>query len=380
LQLVVDEDRALAAKDVKTNEAAAQDDADTGGPARGAGKRRRALLIVALVALAAGAGWGGYWWLYGRYLVSTDDAFIDAQIVRIAAQEAGQLVELPVDSNTHVAEGDLLARIDPSFAEATLAQADANVAKAETGVTAADADVSQARAAVTRQKSAARAAEVTATNARRIADRYSAIVKDSENKAISQQQLDTSEAEASSAEAQAAEAQTAVAEAEAGVTAAEAALASAKAALAVARANRQEAEVTRSHLTITAPIAGEIVQRNVGLGSYVAPGTQIMALVPDEVYVTANFKETQLPGLKPGLPVDIKVDAYPDAAFHGKVVSIQKGAGQAFQLLPPQNATGNFVKVVQRVPVRISIEAEEAGDYVLGPGMSVVPTVHLEKP
>ena len=376
----VDEDRALAAKDLDMKDVASQEVSAPPQKKNGGGKRRRALLIVLFVALAAGAAWFGYWTFVGRFLVSTDDAFIDAQIVRITAQESGQLVELPVESNTHVGKGNLLARIDPSFAEATLAQARANVEKAKTGVNASEADLAQAKAGVTRQKSAARAAEVTAANARRIANRYQAIVKDSANKAISQQQLDTAEAEASSAEAQAAEAKTAVAEAEAGVTAAEAALASAKAALAVAEANLQEAEVTRSHLTITAPIDGEIVQRNVGLGSYVSPGTQMMALVPDEIYVTANFKETQLRGLRPGLPVDIKVDAYPDAAFHGKVISIQKGAGQAFALLPPQNATGNFVKVVQRVPVRISIEAEEGGDYVLGPGMSVVPTVHLEKP
>jgi membrane fusion protein, multidrug efflux system len=357
-----------------------EDGTGTTGSAKNSGRRRRALLLLACAACLGAAIWFGYWYLVSRYRVTTDDAFLDAQIVRIAPQESGTLIALPVESNTHVSKGDLLARIDPAAADAALALAEASVAKARTGVLAARAGVEQARAAVERQRSAARAARVTAGNSQRVATRYRTIVSETPNPPISEQEVETAEANASAANAQAAEAQTAVVEAEAGVTAAEASLESARAELAVAEANLEAARVTRSHLTITAPIDGEIVQRNVNLGSFVAPGTQMMALVPDDIYITANYKETQLEGIRPGLPVDIEVDAYPDREFHGKVISIQRGAGQAFQLLPPQNATGNFVKVVQRVPVRISIMPAEPGDYVLGPGMSVVPTIHLDKP
>lgn len=121
-----------------------------------------------------------------------------------------------------------------------------------------------------------------------------------------------------------------------------------------------------------------MVQKSVNVGNYVQPGGQIMAIVPDNLYVTANFKETQLEGIKVGQPADLRIDAFPDADFRGTVQSLQRGAGQAFQILPPQNATGNFVKVVQRVPVRIAIDSPSPTDYAIGPGMSVVPTVHID--
>jgi membrane fusion protein, multidrug efflux system len=353
---------------------------DSGEPERNSRRSKRALLILATLAILAGAAWFAYWYIVARFRVTTDDAYLDAQIVEIAPQESGNLIDLPVESNTHVSQGDLLARIDPAANDAALAQAEASLEKARTGVLAAQAQLEQAHAAVDRQRSASRAARVTADNARKVATRYRTIVSDSPNSPISEQEVETAEADAASADAQAAEAESAVAGAQVGIRAAQASLDSARADQAVAEANLEAARVSRSHMTIKAPIDGEIVQRNVGLGSFVSPGTQMMALVPDHIYITANYKETQLQGIRPGLAVDIEVDAYPDRRFRGEVVSIQRGAGQAFQLLPPRNARGNFVKVVQRVPVRISIEPEEPGDYVLGPGMSVVPTIHLDQP
>ena len=128
-------------------------------------------------------------------------------------------------------------------------------------------------------------------------------------------------------------------------------------------------------------MSGQVVNRQVNVGSYVGPGTQLMAIVPDHIWVTANFKETQLQLMKIGQPVKIKVDAYPGLEFQGHVDSVQRGAGQAFALLPPQNATGNYVKVVQRVPVRIEFDVKQGSPdprkYPLGPGMSVVPTVKV---
>ena len=135
--------------------------------------------------------------------------------------------------------------------------------------------------------------------------------------------------------------------------------------------------MVNNYLRITAPVNGQVVNRQVDVGSYVSPGQQLLAIVPDEMWVTANFKETQLKHMRIGQPAEIKIDAYPAVKFHGHVDSIQHGAGQAFALLPPQNATGNYVKVVQRVPVRILFDGSEWRKYAIGPGMSVVPTVKV---
>ena len=146
------------------------------------------------------------------------------------------------------------------------------------------------------------------------------------------------------------------------------------------RAQIAQARVTLGNLELRAPVAGQVVNRSVNVGSYVSPGTPLMAIVPETMWVTANFKETQLALMRPGQPVSIKVDAYPDVEFRGHVDSIQRGAGQAFSILPPQNATGNYVKVVQRVPVRIAFDLKNGPDprkYPIGPGMSVVPTVKV---
>lgn len=357
-------------------------DGDQAGRDPGARKKRnRRLLIflgVAIAILAIGAL--AWWYFYARFYTSTDDAFIDARIVRIAPQVEGRLVEVPIDSDTRVKTGEVLARIDPAGPRASFDQASATVAGARTGVTSAEAQLEEAKAAVDQSQSAYQAAEVDAQNDQRNLDRLTSLKQSSGNTAVSQQQIDDAEASAHSAQAQAEKAKTAVTSARASVDAARAAVASAQAKLQEAQASLTSAQVTVNYLTITAPIDGQIVQVNVNKGSYVQPGQQIMALVPNRIYVTANFKETQLSKIHPGNRVDIRVDAYPDVDFHGHVVAIQRGAGQAFQLLPPQNATGNFVKVVQRVPVRIEIDGPDLSKYVLGPGMSVVPTVRIGSP
>ncbi len=143
------------------------------------------------------------------------------------------------------------------------------------------------------------------------------------------------------------------------------------------QARVSQANVSVSYLTIRAPIDGTIANRQVNVGTYVAPGQQLLAIVPDDMWITANFKETQLTLMRPGLPVSIKVDAFPDQKFNGHVESIQRGSGQIFQLLPPQNATGNYVKVVQRVPVRIRFNDNSWRKFMIGPGMSVSPTVTI---
>ncbi|WP_174298893.1 efflux RND transporter periplasmic adaptor subunit, partial [Sphingomonas bacterium] len=154
----------------------------------------------------------------------------------------------------------------------------------------------------------------------------------------------------------------------------------ARAGIAAQRAQVAQANVTLGNLRLVAPVPGQVVNRQVNLGSYVGPGTQLMAIVPDTMWVTANFKETQLAHMRIGQGVSIRVDAFPDMTFLGHVDSVQRGAGQAFALLPAQNATGNYVKVVQRVPVRITFDIRNGPNprnYSIGPGMSVVPIVKV---
>ena len=169
-------------------------------------------------------------------------------------------------------------------------------------------------------------------------------------------------------------------DADAQVAVARRAVSAAGAAIDAKKAEVKQAQVTVGDLRLTAPVSRQVVNRQVNVGSYVAPGTQLMAIVPDRMWVTANFKETQLALMRIGQPVDIAVDAFPDVKFRGHVDSIQRGAGQAFSILPAQNATGNYVKVVQRVPVRIEFDLQHGADprkYPIGPGMSVVPTVKV---
>jgi membrane fusion protein (multidrug efflux system) len=209
--------------------------------------------------------------------------------------------------------------------------------------------------------------------------RYEALLRLDPN-AVAGQQLDQARATARQTAADAAAAREQIDTAAAQITVARRQVGAAKSVIDARRAQVEQANVTIGDLRLVAPVAGQVVNRSVNVGSYVGPGTQLMAIVPDKMWVTANFKETQLTLMKIGQPVDIQVDAYPGVEFKGHIDSIQRGAGQAFALLPPQNATGNYVKVVQRVPVRIVFDAKNGPDpkrYPIGPGMSVVPTVKV---
>lgn len=352
-------------------------------PARGReppkhGRRRWLIISIVAAVLLAGVVAAIVWYLYASRFETTDDAFVDGQIVRVSPQEPGLLVTVAVEDNQRVKAGDLLVEIDPTGPMAELRLRQAQLAEAEAAVVQAKAQIEQATTQVENAKSRLNGDMVAAENARRRADRQQALFEKSGSSAISRQTLDDAVAQARQAEATADASRTSVANAESGVVAARAALQSAEALVEAAKAQVRIAQVTVDHLTIAAPIDGQVVQKNVNLGSYVQPGTQMMAIVPKELYVTANYKETQLRRIRVGQPVDIHIDAFPDIDFEGTVQSIQRGAGQAFQLLPPQNATGNFVKVVQRVPVRISIDSPDPLDHPIGPGMSVVPSIHVE--
>ncbi|MDH7638249.1 HlyD family secretion protein [Sphingomonas oryzagri] len=335
------------------------------------------LIIVAAVLIVGGT----LFWLHKRQYATTDDAFVDAHVVRIAAEVQGKLTQVADIDNRHVKAGTLLATIEPYASAASLDQAKAQAVQADAGIQQAQAQVVSAQAQQRQAEAQARDPEAQAAKAAADLQRYLALQK-LDAAAVSGSQIDQAREAAKSSAAQAAAARRAVDNAAAQVAVAQKQVKANEAQMQAAEAQIRSAQVTVGHLDIRAPVSGQVVNRNVNLGSYVSPGTQMMAIVPDQIWVTANFKETQLTHMAIGQRVTISVDAFPDVVFDGHVDSIQRGAGQAFALLPPQNATGNYVKVVQRVPVRILFDrprrdSPDPHAYPIGPGMSVVPTVKV---
>ena len=333
------------------------------------------ILVVCVVAVS-----GALYYLHARQFESTDDAFVDAHIVRIAPEVAGTLIDVPDLDNRHVQAGQLLAVIKPSGPEAQLAEARAGVDQALAQMQQAQAQVTSAIATRNQAAAEAQAPLAAAVKAAQDLSRYENLAK-IDRSAVASTQLDQARANANSTRAQADAARRQVASADAQIAVARKQVDAAGAVIAAKRAQVTQANVTLGNLRLVAPVSGQVVNRQVNKGSYVAPGSQLLAIVPDDMWITANFKETQLKNMRIGQPVTIKVDAYPDIAFKGRVDSIQRGAGQAFAILPPQNATGNYVKVVQRVPVRITFITGNGNpdprNYPIGPGMSVIPTVKV---
>jgi membrane fusion protein (multidrug efflux system) len=327
-----------------------------------------AILLLAILA-------GIIWWLHARNYEDTDDAFIDARVVRIASQIAGQITRIDVEDNQQVQPGQELIEINPADARSRVAQIMAQEAQAETLVGQARAQINGAEANYQQALASVSGAQAQAQNAQRELARYHALVAINPQ-AAAQSQIDQAETLARNTAAQA---EAAVKQAQ-GIAAQRAAAAAqlkgAQAQIAALQAQVAQANINLGYTRIVAPVAGHIAQRTAAVGTYVAPGQQMLAIVPLQIWVTANFKETQLADMRPGQPAEIKADACPDAKIRGHVDSIQRGAGQAFSLLPPENATGNFVKVVQRVPVKIVLDAVPQ-DCPLGPGMSVEPTVKV---
>jgi membrane fusion protein (multidrug efflux system) len=281
---------------------------------------RRGPLALALgLPLLLATTFGGYlYWDHARHFQSTDDAFIAARNFSMAPKVSGYITAVPVTDNQHVAAGDVIARIDDRDYRVGLDQAKAQLAHDQ-------ALLQQAQTNLVRYQ------YLTQRNA------------------IAQQQTDD---------------QAYLVEQD-------------KSTVALDQAKVDAAQLDLSHTTITAAEPGRVVSLTAAVGQFAQAGTALTMFVPDEIWVTANFKETQLDAMRPGQPVTLAIDAYPDRAIRGHVASVQPGSGTAFSLLPAQNATGNYVKIVQRVPVKIVIDAPPA-DVALGPGMSVVPSVRID--
>ena len=342
---------------------------------------KRPLFWIILIVVAAVLIIGGtLFWLHKRQYQSTDDAFVDTHIVRLAAQVSGQLTAVAAADNRHVEAGALLATIEADATQASVAQAKAQALQADAQIEQSQAQVISARAQRAQAVDQARDPQAQSAKAHADLDRYLRL-RQLDAAAVAGTQIDQARQQAASADAQAAASRKNIANADAQIAVAQKQVKAARAQKAGAEAQIASAGVTFKHLDIRAPVAGQVVSRSVNIGSYVQAGSQLMAIVPDAMWITANFKETQITLMRIGQPVDIQVDAYPAVHFHGHVDSIQRGAGQAFALLPPQNATGNYVKVVQRVPVRILFDARDGSPdphkYAIGPGMSVVPTVKV---
>jgi membrane fusion protein (multidrug efflux system) len=318
---------------------------------------------------------GLLFWLHARNYESTDDAFIDTHIVRVAPQIQGLVTKVLVDDNQQVAAGQSLVTIDSADAQTQVADAEAKRAQAQSQVDNARVQISVSQAAYQQALADAAAAQAQADNAARDEARYLGLQR-ANPAAVAQQQLDQAVAQA---RATAAQLQSAIKAAKAKaeqVKAAQTQVTSGEDQVRAADAQLRAAQINLGYAGVVAPVAGHVTQKTVAAGNYVQPGTQMMAIVPLDIWITANFKETQLDLMRPGQGVDVTVDACPHAHIRGHVDSIQRGAGQAFAILPAENATGNYVKVVQRVPVKIVLETLPK-DCPLGPGMSVEPRVRV---
>jgi membrane fusion protein (multidrug efflux system) len=395
---------------------------------------RIAIVVVVLAVLGAGI-W--YWATAGRE--TTDDAQVDAHVTQVSARVGGVITKIAVEDNQLVEAGAVLVELDPrdyevsvdkaraelADAEATAVAAQSNVpitsttaasnvttarggiTQAQSGVAAAEKEVDAARARLVTAQAKLREAEANATKAARDVERLRGLLAKDE---VSQQQFDAASAAADAQRAAADSARSQIAEAEAGIRVAESRLAqarageqqahaeldtaqtapsqitatkarasSAEARVQQARANLAQAELNREYVTIKAPVRGIVSRKGINVGQVVQPGQPLLAIVQiDDVWITANFKETQLKSMRPGQRAKASIDALGGREFSGRVDSIAGATGARFSLLPPENATGNFVKVVQRVPVKIALDPGQDKEHLLRPGMSANVTVYTK--
>jgi membrane fusion protein (multidrug efflux system) len=340
---------------------------------------RHAQLVLLLIVLVAAIGAVTFWYLT-KDTASTDDAYTDGHAITVAPQVSGIVVALWVTDNQRVKAGDVLIEIDPRSYAAARDQAKSSLDVAEAQLADARINLDWARqdypARLAAAKASLSAAEATHFKAQADQRRQRGLPR----QATSQQDIDTADAALRTSEARIAEAQAAVQRAELVpeyVGQAEAHVHQLEAQVALARAQLQQAELNLSWTKVVAPQDGWITKRNVEQGNYVQAGQAVLSIVTPDIWITANFKESQLGRMRPGQKVDIAVDAYPNLKLTGHVDSIQLGSGSRFTAFPPENATGNFVKIVQRVPVKIAIDGGLDPEFPLPLGLSVEPTVHL---
>ena len=336
--------------------------------------RRRFLMFVgAPTALALAVGGAAYYWTSARFVVSTDDAYVQADSTTVAPRVSGYVSAVMIQDHQSVKVGQVLALIDDRDFRAALDQARADVRASEAAANDLQAQlieqstlIARAQASVTASQAAMELASLNRVRYRKMAGIGFG----------SEQQSQEADAQAKEHSADLARDRAALASAHGEVEVLQAKLAQAQALRDRSQAVEHRAALELSYTSITAPIDGVVAARTVRLGQYVQAGTELTALVPlREVYIMANFKETQLTHVRAGEPVRVRVDTFPDIDLHACVDSLAPASGLEFSLLPPDNATGNFTKIVQRIPVRISLDAGGSATRDLRPGMSVTPTI-----
>jgi membrane fusion protein, multidrug efflux system len=340
--------------------------------------RKHWLMAAAALPLVALAAWYGHdYWTTGRFLVATDDAYVDAHSVLISPKVSGYISAVPVDDNQVVAAGQVLARIDPQDYRTALDQAHANVAAARANIDTLNQQITQQKLVIEQDRQLVASDLAALVYSRQDFQRYTELAKDGWGTVQRSQQA---QADIGEKDATVRHDAAVIAAAERQVGVFEAQLTQADAMLAQQQASAHQAELNLGYTAITAPVDGTVGARTLRVGEYVQAGTQLMAVVPlQAVYITANFKETQLTDVRPGQPVTIDIDTFPGTTVHGHVDSLAPASGQEFALLPPDNATGNFTKIVQRIPVKIVINADDPLANLLRPGMSVEPTIDTKR-
>jgi membrane fusion protein (multidrug efflux system) len=337
-------------------------------------RRRPVLSAIGALLLVSVLG-GGYVYVdqAGHYQ-STDDAFVAARQSSVAPKVSGYITAVPVTDNQHVAAGEVIARIDDRDYRIALEQAEAQVAAAQASIENLDAQLEVQKAQISANQAQVDQVQAALVFASQQATRYQHLEQTGYGTVQNSEQY-TSQLRQQQAAVQSAQATLNLAQRQ--LEGLKAQRKSAAANLAQAEAQRDQAKLNLSYTTVTAAQPGRVVNLGAAVGQFAQPGTSLTQFVPDEVWVTANFKEIQLDRMRPGEPVTLRIDAYPGRAIQGHVDSVQPGSGTAFSLLPAQNATGNYVKIVQRVPVKIVMD-NPPKDVALGPGMSVVPTVRID--
>jgi len=337
--------------------------------------KRPLFVLVAIVVIIALIVIGTIFFIESRHHETTDDAFIDGNTSQVAAQAAGRVTHLYVDDNQLVHRGDPLVDIDAADVRAKVDQAKAGVLTAQSQAQQALAQVEGQKANAAQAAAAARQAQAENTNAQQDLARFKGVDPD----AVSRQQVDQAVAQARAAAAKVDAARATEGTAQAQVKAALANVAVAQAQVATAQAELETASNQLGYTHVLAPIDGRVSKRSVDVGNVIAVGQPVLAIVGDNLWVTANFKETQLKKMRVNQAVTVEIDAVPDVKFAAHVQSFQRAAGSYFSALPAENATGNYVKVTQRVPVKIVFDhPEELRKYNVGPGMSAKPRVSVE--
>ena len=351
-----------------------REDTESGMAARIKRNLRPALFTVAGVAVLLAAGiYGHDWWTTGRFMVSTDDAYLQADNVTISPEVSGYIAAVPVQDNEQVVPGQLLARIDDRDYRTALASAQANADAAAAGINALIQQIAQQKYVIAEAQAAVAGDQASLSFARQDSGRYGSLARIGAG-TVQQAQQSATSAQNQQANLQRDMAAVGVAQTQMQVLGAQ--LGKARAELGLSQAALHQAQLNLGYTTLTSPIAGEVGERTLRVGQYVQAATQLMAVVPlQAVYIDANYKETQLTDVRPGQPVTISVDTFPGAVVHGVVNSISPASGEEFALLPPDNATGNFTKIVQRVTVKITIDPHDPLLGQLRPGMSVEPTI-----